>query len=139
MINAELLRHSDKVAWRLRRAGVSGRTVTIKLRFGDFTTITRSQTLDSATDVGRDVYRAAMRLAERIDIADRGVRLLGVGITGLTEEDEPRQLAVDREARWDELADAVHEVREKFGQDMVEPARLRETGKNSTTPTENLD
>jgi nucleotidyltransferase/DNA polymerase involved in DNA repair len=145
VVAAELLRHSERVAWRLRRAGVAGSTVTIKVRFADFSTITRSQTLQSPTDVARDVYQAARRLLDRVDLGDRLVRLLGVGVTSLGDPGGPRQLATDRGARWDELADAVHDARERFGDDAVEPARLRsappaeQTGNENSHPAYNDD
>lgn len=124
-IEVELLRHSERVAGRARRAGLAGRTAHIKVRFADFTTITRSETLASATNVGRDIYQAARRLVARASIGDRPVRLLGVGISSLVEAGGPTQLAVDRSAKWDELAEAVADVHERFGSDAVEPARLR--------------
>ena len=135
-ITAELLRHSDRVGYRLRRAGLAGRTVSIKVRFSDFETVSRSVTLESATDVARDIFQAARQMLERVDLADRPVRLLGVGVTGLTSDPEPRQLAVDRPARWDDLADAVHDVRRRFGHDAVEPARLRQPPPAPTTGNE---
>ncbi len=135
-ITAELLRHADRVAWRLRRAGLAGRTVTIKVRYVDFETVSRSETLTGATDVARDIFQAAKRLLERVDVDDRPVRLLGVGVSGLTGEEVVRQLAVDRPARWDELADAVHDVRTRFGPEAVEPARLRGSGRLPPTGNE---
>ena len=137
VVAAEMLRHSDNVAWRLKRAGLTGRTVTIKVRFADFTTITRSHAMETPSDVGRDIYHVALRLLDRVDLDGRLVRLLGVGITGLTDGDAPRQLAVDRGARWDALADAVHDVRERFGHDIVTPARLRSAPAAPGTGNEN--
>ena len=93
--------------------------------------------MESPTDVGRDIYTIARRLIDAVELDDRGVRLLGVGVTGLTDPDTPRQLAVDRGARWDELADAGHEVRERFGADSVEPARLRTERVVPSTGNEN--
>ena len=125
MLTAELLRHADRVAWRLRRAELCGATVTIKVRFADFRTITRSTTLESPTDVARDIYQVACRLLDTIEVGDQPIRLLGVGLSRLRGGNVPRQLAIDRGARWDDLADAVQEVRARFGHDAVEPARLR--------------
>lgn len=127
VVVAELLRHSERLGERLKRAGVSGRTVAIKVRYSDFTTLTRAETLPSPTNVGRDIYRAARRLVERIGVGDRPIRLLGVGVSGLGDTEGPRQLAVDRPAKWDELADAVHELRSRYGEDAVGPARLHES------------
>ena len=123
-IEAELLRHSERVADRLRRAGFSGRTVSLKVRFSDFTTISRSRTLESPTNVGRDIYKAALQLLTGAEVNGRPVRLLGVGLSSLDESDAPHQLATDRPATWDDLADAVSKVRGRFGVDAVGPARL---------------
>jgi DNA polymerase-4 len=71
------------VCERLRTPGTSGRTVTLKVRYPDFTTVTRSATYPGPTDDTRLVARAATRLLADIDLA-RGVRLLGVGVSGLT-------------------------------------------------------
>ena len=125
VLRAELLHHSDQVAWRLRRASLAGRTVSIKLRYPDFTTFTRSETLKAGTAVTRDIYQACGRLLERAGVGDRPVRLLGVAVSGLQPDDAPRQLLIDREARWEDLAEAVDGVRARFGRRAVEPARLR--------------
>jgi DNA polymerase-4 len=125
-IEGELLRHSDRLAGRLRTAGVAGRTITIKLRFADFTTITRSVTLASSTDVARDLYRAARDLLRNLPLDSKQIRLVGVGMTALTPATEPRQLTVDRPAKWDDLADAVDRVRLRYGTRSIGPARLVE-------------
>ena len=127
-LEVELLRHSQRVAGRARRAGLWGRTAHLKVRFADFTTITRSETLPAATNVARDIYRASLRLLERAKVGTRPVRLLGVGLSSLTSRLEPRQLAVDRPAKWDELSDAVADVHDRFGSDSVGPARLKDRG-----------
>lgn len=123
-VRNEVLRHSTRVAARLRRSGLAGRTVTLKVRFSDFTTPTRSITLESPTDVARDIDRAAATLLDRIPRSGIGVRLLGVGVSGLGDASAPRQMAIDRPAKWDDLEDAVTEVRERFGEQSVGPASL---------------
>ena len=123
-IEAELLRQSEQVAERLRRAKLAGRTVTLKVRFDDFTTITRSRTLESPTNVGRDIYRTAGQLRQRSEVGERAVRLIGVGLSMLEAGGAPHQLATDRPAVWDDLADAVSEVRDRFGLEALKPARL---------------
>ena len=125
-VEGELLRHADRLAGRLRAAGVAGRTLTVKLRFADFTTVTRSVTMGSATDVARDLYRAAGDLLANLALDTRPIRLVGVGMTALTPATVPRQLAVDRPAKWDDLADAVDRVRHRYGSGSIRPARLVE-------------
>ena len=125
-IEGELLRHADRLSWRLRSAGVAGRTLTVKVRFADFTTITRSTTLESPTDVARDLYRAAQELIGKLALDRKPVRLVGLGMTALEPATAPRQLAVDRPAKWDDLADAVDQVRSRYGTGSIRPARLVE-------------
>ena len=132
-IEAEVLRQCDRVAVRLRRSGLAGSTVALKVRFDDFTTLTRQVALSDPSDVARDIYGAARRLLGAVDIGDRPVRLLGVGVSSLSEHGGPRQLATDRSAEWDELADAVDAVRVRFGDDSVSPARLAKRGESEST------
>ncbi|MYB43463.1 MAG: DNA polymerase IV [Acidimicrobiia bacterium] len=124
-LRSQLLRQADQVAWRLRRAGLSGRTVSLKLRFPDFRTITRAETLQSATDVARELYRSCCRLLDRTGVGDRPVRLLGVAVSGLQPGDAPRQMMAGHEERWESLEETVDDLRVRFGRHAVEPARLR--------------
>ncbi len=128
-LHHELVRLGDSVASRLRGAGVAGRTVSIKVRFGDFTTITRSVTLATAVDTGPDVIRAASQLLERIDPTP-GVRLLGVHVSQLLDHAD-RQLSLDdvleggdQQLAWAEATTAVDAIRARFGADAVVPATL---------------
>ena len=79
-----LTRQAGQVAERLRKHGLSGRTVTIKVRLHDFTTLNRSVTLPSPTDHARTIARLARSLLAELDTSD-GVRLLGVGVSGLAD------------------------------------------------------
>ena len=123
VLRAELLRRAEQVAWRLRRAGMTARTISIKVRFSDFETITRSETLAAPTDAARNIYQACCRLLDRAGAAGRPVRLLGAAAGGLAPGGGQRRLAVEG-ARWDDAADAVDAVRAKFGRRAVGPARL---------------
>ena len=67
----------------MRAAGVAGRTVTLKVRFADFTTITRSRTLPEATDVTVEIHRAATRLYDALGLQRARLRLVGVRVEGL--------------------------------------------------------
>jgi DNA polymerase-4 len=125
-IEGELLRHTDSLAGRLRRAGLAGRTLTIKLRFADFSTVTRSLTFGSSTDVARDLYRAARSLLGNLLLDGKTVRLVGVAMTGLTPASAPRQLEIGRPVKWDDVADVVEEVRSRYGRGSIGPARLVE-------------
>jgi DNA polymerase-4 len=122
-IEGELLRHADRLASRLRRAGLRGRTVHLKVRLGDFTTVTRSHTLRTPTDTAHVLYRAAKALFDRTSARGRPVRLLGLGMEGLEAASAPRQLDLEG-AGWDEVERAVDRIRDRFGGGAVGPARL---------------
>jgi DNA polymerase-4 len=123
-LRVEAVRMAEAVAQRLRRHGYAGRTVTVKVRFHDFRTITRSVTLPAAVDSGPEVARAAKALLEPID-PSAGVRLLGVGVTNL-DADGAVQLRLDDAAApgWRDATSAVDAIRERFGDDAIKPGTL---------------
>lgn len=99
-VRAEVVRLAGRCVERLRDAGRSGRTVVLKVRRYDFSTLTRSETLRGPTDDPEVVREAAGRLLEAVDTTG-GVRLLGVGVSGLadfTQEDLFAQAATERAA-----------------------------------------
>jgi DNA polymerase-4 len=121
---AVLLRQADAVASRLRSHGLVARTVTIKVRYGDFTTLTRSLTPGSVVATGPAVADAARGLLDHVDVGP-GVRLLGVSASGLSEVG-PQQLSLDEaaDAAWDEATRAVDDIRRRYGASAIGPARL---------------
>jgi DNA polymerase-4 len=123
VIETALLAHSQRLADRLHRSGLAARTVSLKLRFGDFTNVTRSITSREVIDGARDLYVTALELLEQVEI-DRPVRLLGLGGSGLEPAGEPRQMPIGAEGNWSRVDEAVAVVRERFGEHSVEPARL---------------
>ncbi len=126
-ITSHILALSNKVARRLRDAGLTTKTVTIKVKFHDFTSITRSKTLTTPTDLSTEIYRAAKQLFEKLKLERARVRLVGVRATGLSA-DAPIQLAFsDRATGWREAELALDKVAEKFGSSAVKPARLIRT------------
>ena len=123
---------ATEVARSLRQGGWLARTAELKVRSGSFRTWTRSRTLDRPTDLGEDLYRAARALfAERIDLGGEGVRLLGVGASGLVAGGAPLQETLfapperDVAERAERLADRIIA---KQGRDAVLPARLLKRG-----------
>ncbi|MGH9208952.1 MAG: DNA polymerase IV, partial [Acidimicrobiales bacterium] len=90
----QLVRLADGVASRLRSSGKIGRTITLKVRYGDFSTITRSRTLKTATANGPAICGVAVDLLSSLAL-DRGVRLLGVSASGLAEGHDEVQLSLD--------------------------------------------
>lgn len=129
-LRREVVRLADAVSARLRSSGLAGRTVTVKVRFHDHATITRSHTGDDPLDTGPELARAATSLLERVD-SSNGVRLLGVSVSGLAAG-AARQLTLDwveqggaaAGAGWAQASQAVDEVRSRFGEGAVGPAAL---------------
>ena len=125
-LRARLLRLSDQVASRLRAAGQRARTVSIKVRFADFRTVTRSRTLAAPTDIGADVYEAARALFDALVVVPEPIRLVGVRAEGLVGEGAvAEQLVLGQpETGRREAEVAVDELRARYGSDAVRPARL---------------
>lgn len=120
-LEAQATRLADAVARRLRTSSLQARTITLKLRFGDFKTITRSVTLPDPTDGTRDLVAAARELLSQIDVTP-GVRLLGVGASGLAEP-SVRQLSFEDEPEVHEAAERVTDrIRDRFGASAIGPA-----------------
>jgi DNA polymerase-4 len=126
VVRRELLRLSERTAARLRAAGQVGRTVSIKVRFADFTTITRSKTLAEPTDVARIVYDTARMLYDALRLDRARLRLVGVRVEGLSEADRtPRQLAMDGGGEgWRAAELAADQAAARFGPGAVRPATL---------------
>jgi DNA polymerase-4 len=139
-LRSELLRQSDAVAVSLRRAGLVGRCVVLKLRYTDFSTVTRSRTLAEATNVGRRIYEEA---AASFDVlAARGirVRLIGVRVEQLGDGDGAGVGLWDPDDDWRGAELAVDSVSARFGLGSVRPASLlgpsqaRPVGLDATKP-----
>lgn len=125
-----LLEQSDRVGRRLREEGFAGRTVTLKIKHGDFRQITRSVTLDEPTQLGETIYLEAARLLDVYTLRS-GARLVGVGVSNLEPVDAPRQLGLFREAsasreKWTRVERATDEIARRFGEDAVKRGRLLE-------------
>jgi len=124
----EVLRLSEKVAARLRHAGLLGRTITLKVRFSNFSTITRSKTLLDPTDVAKEIYEVAKSLFESLKLDQVRVRLVGVRVEKLVEEEQAnRQLLLgENEKGWREIDKASDKANARFGDEAIKPARLLE-------------
>ena len=130
VVRRELLRLSERTAARLRSTGQVGRTVSIKVRFADFTTITRAKTLKEPTDVARVVYATARGLYDALGLERARIRLVGVRVEGLTEADvTPRQLALGGAGEeWRAAERAADRAAARFGAGAVRPATLVSPG-----------
>jgi DNA polymerase-4 len=122
-LGREVVRMADAVAGRLRRAGLSGRTIVLKVRFADFRTITRSATVPQPIDGGRAIAAVAKRLLDGVD-ASPGVRLLGVSVSGLSEGGGQLSLEDGGAGSWSAATGAVDAIRDRYGDDAIVPAAL---------------
>ncbi len=122
-IERETLRMCDHVAARLAKARVAGHTVTLKVRFSDFTTISRSSRHPEPVAFTAEIWETARGLIDRAGIGARSVRLLGVAVSDLVDLDGTKQMLLGRE-RIEAAAEAVEEVRDRFGAGAVMPARV---------------
>ena len=127
----EILRLSDRTATRLRAKGLCGRTVTLKVRFSNFKTITRSRTLDEGLDTGGEIYEIARELYLGLDPDRPRIRLLGVALSGVAPGPPKRQLDLlgatpggPAGPKWSEAAKAMDHIRDRFGDRAVGPATL---------------
>ena len=126
-----LMRHAERVGASLRRHGLAGRTVTVKIKYADFRQITRQTTLAHRISSTETIYDTACTILDGVELADR-VRLIGVGVSGF-EEGGPSQLSLmpepkpqSEEKRRGRLDKAVDALRERYGRDAVVRGRLFE-------------
>jgi DNA polymerase-4 len=126
VVERELLRLSVGVGARLRAARMAARTVTLKVRFADFTTLTRSRTRAEATDVTGEIHETAVALFRGLGLQRARIRLVGVRVEGLRPRDRVfRQLVLGaREQGWSEADQAVDRAVSRFGAAAVQPASL---------------
>ncbi|HOG46076.1 MAG TPA: DNA polymerase IV [Anaerolineae bacterium] len=123
-----LLRLSDEVAARLRRHGVQGRVVGLKLRTGDFVTLTRRATLPQPTDLAPAIYERARQLFRRAWKPGTPLRLLGVGVAGLVETPAYQlDLFGGGEQRWARLSQALDEIHARYGAEAIRRAAFLES------------
>jgi DNA polymerase-4 len=114
-LRATLLAQADRVATELRAEGLRGRTVTLKLRFADFHTITRRGTDDAPTSDGGEIFRRVWAAFSKVP-RPQAIRLIGLSVSGLASASEPQQLALlGRPDGIERLGRVTDEVRARFG------------------------
>ena len=123
-----LLDQAEQVGWELRQERLKGFTVTVKVRYPDFTLVTRSLTLPSPTDQGIEIYRTALKLLPRTEALQRRARLLGVGISNLFPRDDPEQYRLFESGRKkaERSVQAMDRIWERFGPEAIKRATLLE-------------
>lgn len=130
LLHRELLRLCHRTAERLRASGLVTRTVALKLRYADFSTVTRSRTVHAPLDSAQLLYAVAVQLLESLGDRPMTVRLVGVRAEQLEAAAQTSlQLSFDRrDDNWRAAEQALDRVTEKFGIKSVLPARLLDPG-----------
>lgn len=124
LLRQTLRQLAERVGRRLRRQQLGGSTVKIKLRWADFSTLTRQVTLEHPTNLDGEIYAAASQLFSQAWLPGTRVRLIGVGVSGLTAPVYQPGLwsaaSLERERR---LQAALDRIRERFGEQAIRRAR----------------
>jgi DNA polymerase-4 len=94
VLHEHLLRQAEEVARSCEKGKLTGCTVVLKLRYDDFSTITRSHTMAGSTRETESLYRVGLELLQKTEYRTRPVRLLGIGMSGLLPDDRPIQLTL---------------------------------------------
>lgn len=125
-ILCEFLRLCEKATLRMRDAGLSAKTISIKVRFADFKTISRSKKLDQPISGTKESFEIAKQLYLSLKLDRVRIRLVGVSLEGLTPAEEvAEQLLIgQRDVGWRQADSAIDRVKAKFGRGSVRPARL---------------
>ncbi|MFI7597720.1 DNA polymerase IV [Actinoplanes sp. NPDC049681] len=136
VIRRSMLALADKVGARLRASGNVGRTVSIKIRFPDFRTVNRSRTVQTTTDVAREIFEISWALFQALRPGEP-IRLVGIRVEGLAAAaTASRQLTLGEPERgWREAEAAADAVAARFGRSIVGPASL--LGRTDLRRTEN--
>ncbi len=121
-----LLGQSEKVGWELRRRRLKGYTVQLKVRYPDFSLVTRSTTLPDPTNQGREIYFIALNLLAKTEVAKKKARLLGVGISNLQDDDGPGQVSLFDffNKKTVRATEALDRIWNKFGPEAIKRASL---------------
>jgi len=111
---------TDRLARSLRQEGLCAQRVTVKIRFPNFKTITRSETLPQPTDVNDEIYQAVKRLF--LKALPRRVRLLGLSLSGLVKAGELPLFPEDKKVKEESLVKAIDKIQEKYGEEAIKRA-----------------
>lgn len=122
-IKAVLLALAEKIGWRLRKDGLCGKTITLKVRFSSFRTITRSQTFPSPLCLDEVIYQAACEMLNKIPLHE-GVRLLGITVSKLGQGSQQLSLFEVTNERQEKIAAVMDQLKDKFGESIITRGRL---------------
>lgn len=137
-ILAQLLRVTERAARRLREQELATRTISIKIRFSDFTTITRAKTIDLPANSTQEIYEQVRRLFQALGLIRARVRLVGVRLENLESSSMlVEQLTLgSREKGWRQVDKAADRARRRFGGGALKPARLIEPAREAALEPE---
>ena len=121
----EYLRLTEKSAERMREKGLAASTVSIKVRFSDFKTISRSKTLDLPINSTQEIFEVVKNLYLALGLERALIRLVGVSLDSLVENDDLQQMVLgQRESGWAQADRAIDQIKQRFGRTSLRPARL---------------
>ena len=123
-ILTEFLRLTERATARLRDRDLFAKTISIKVRFADFSTINRSKTLPLPIDSTHDVYDVVKGLYQALRIERARLRLVGVSLENLSQGAPHQMMLGEREVGWRQAEGAMDQARARFGKGSVRPARL---------------
>ena len=123
-ILTEFLRLTERATARLRDRSLFAKTISIKVRFADFSTINRSKTLPLPIDSTHDVYEVVKNLYQALRIDRARLRLVGISLENLTQGAPQQFVLGEREVGWRQAETAMDKARARFGKGSVRPARL---------------
>lgn len=122
-IKTELLALAERVGWRLRKAGTVGRTITLKVRFTSFKTVTRSCTLQESVFLDGVIYSIALQLMDKI-ASKEGIRLLGITVSNLGQHGTQLSLFSETTEKQQRVAKVMDLLKNRFGTNIVQRGRL---------------
>jgi DNA polymerase-4 len=122
-IKTELLALAERVGWRLRKAGTVSKTITLKVRFASFKTVTRSCTLQESVFLDEVIYSIALQLMAKIAIKD-GIRLLGITVSNLGQQEKQLSLFSETTDKQRRVAKVMDTLKDRFGKNIVQRGRL---------------
>jgi DNA polymerase-4 len=118
-LESALAHLAEKLARRLREHGLAARTVQLKLRYSDFTTITRARRFSSPTQLDRDLIRESRALLHENWDRARAIRLIGVHVSGFDSDTQPNLLDGPETEKWTQALKTADELRDRFGEAAV--------------------
>jgi DNA polymerase-4 len=124
IVAKEILRMCERASSRMRERSLFAKTITLKVRFADFTTVNRSKTLPLPIDTTHEIYEVAKALYEALSIERARIRLVGVSLENLHTDTHEQLVLGARESSWREIQGGIDAAKARFGRDSVRPGRL---------------